>query len=271
MMTMRKTLITALMLTPFVAQAELVARWDFDSVNDGVFSDRTNTHSGSTDATSVDGILGDALYFDGTQLATITFPYFPTGDFTVSFWADIDVTIDQGLFSLENDTGTSHDRHIGVINNDGYARIWNRESVEAKSKPNYEGDEPIQETYFTIPNDYGDTQWHQWVLTVEKGVGTSIYIDGYLVSQRTDIDYSAFDWSENILLGFSRDVARLNQETEGDLSGGFAIGAIDELAIYDTGMTQAEVMALNDVPSPLVGLFSLTGIALLLSRKERRA
>lgn len=270
MMAMRKTLIAALLLTPFLAQAELVARWDFDSVNDGVFTDRTNTYTGSTDATSVDGILGDALYFDGTQLATITFPYFPTGDFTISFWADIDITLDQGLFSLENDTGTSHDRHIGVINGDGYARIWNRESVEAKSKPNYEGDEPIQETYFTFPDDYSNSQWHQWVMTVEKGVGTSIYIDGSLVSQRTDIDYSAFDWSEYILLGFSRDIARLNRETEDDLSGGFAIGAIDELAIYDTGMTQAEVMALNDVPAPLVGLFSLAGIGLLLSRKGKR-
>ena len=248
---MLRLIIVAFTFFSMVAQAELLARWDFDDTAGGTFTDRSGTYAGVTGgATSVDGVLGNALYFDGTQRADIAFNAIPDTNFTISFWAKVDPLVDQGFFSYENDTGDSYDRQLGIIDGEGYARVWNRDSIEAKFKPDYDGDLPHQETYFTLPSLSADT-WHHWTMSVELGVGSSIYIDGNLVSQRSDIDRSDFDWGTHLFVGYDRDIGRLNGDADIE---GFTIGAIDELAIYDNAMDEFEVRAINDVPVPTFGV-----------------
>lgn len=250
--------IPALLAAPF-AQAELVGHWGMDDTHRGVMADTLATHPGQTGgAASVSGYQGNALYFDGTQSADIAMSVFPTHDFTISFWANVDVTQDQGLFSLRNETGFSNDRHIGIKDGRGYVRVWTRDTRRVYQEPSEEYT-AVQDWYF----DHGlvnDGQWHQWTLTAETGVGLSMYIDDVLVSQKTDMDHSAFDWESHISLGYSKDI-------------GYTTGSIDELSVFNNAITPTEVnltdmaAAKINVPAPLTGTLA---VAALLAMQWRR-
>jgi hypothetical protein len=239
----------SLLLLSSVAQADLIGYWDFDNTIDGVVYDQLGLHNGTTDATSTDGILGDALYFDGSQMAEIAYSGLPLTDMTISFWVLADPNVDMGYFSIQNDDGKSNDRHLGTSNGEGYARVWTEDSVRAYAFTDAET-QTLQE--WTQPLTYDDDDaWHQWTFTIESGIGQSMYIDGDLVGTKDDIDASGFDWSTYIRVGMNND-------------NGYTVGAIDELAIYDSALTSEEVMDLNlaylaDVPISAIGYLSLAG------------
>ena len=133
--------IAALLLlsVPYTSQADLVGHWGFDVVsNSEVTPDTLGVHPGRTHGTSsVNGYNGSGLLFDGDDYVDINTTTLPTRNFTISFWASLDPSLDQGLFSLQNDSGYSNDRHIGIKDGQGYVRVWTRDSIREYQTPEY--------------------------------------------------------------------------------------------------------------------------------------
>lgn len=254
--------IAALLLlsTPYTSQAGLVGHWGFDAVsNSGVTPDTLGVHPGRINgASSVNGYDGNGLLFNGDDYVDISTTTLPTRNFTISFWANLDTSLDQGLFSLQNDSGYSNDRHIGIKDGQGYVRVWTRDSIREYQTPEYAG-QAIQDWHFDI-SSVNSGQWHQWTLTVEDNIGMSMYIDDVLVSQKMDIDHSDFDWETKMTIGYSRDI-------------GYTVGAIDEVYYFDSSLTPSEVNAFDlasakvDVSSTLGGGIVLLGFFVAGARR----
>jgi hypothetical protein len=261
-MRFKSVLLAASLLASATSHAELLGYWDFNDTAGGAVTDTLGLHDGTTDAAETDGILGNALYFDGAQTADIAFTGLPLTNMTISFWVLADPTIDMGFFNIRNDDNYSNDRHIGTLNGEGYTRVWTRDSYRPYHLENMTEEEAenavFQEWSYALPYA-DDSAWHQWTLTIEEGVGLSMYVDGDLVAVKQDMDTSDFDWSTFITVGYNND-------------GGFTTGAIDELAIYDTAFSATEVSDFNlayvsEVPVPFIGALSLFGLLLVRRRK----
>lgn len=245
---MLRNLITPLALGLFLigtAQADVVDyHWSFDDAQPGdtQFFERNGGPSGVIPKGSIGGGQnGNGLSLDSYgDYAQIFMNDVPTHDFTISFWANINPTVQQGLFSIANPVSGGHDRHIGVDGAGlGYLRVWNGR-------------------YTTLSFDHGltnDGLWHQWTLSANDNQGLSMYIDDNLVFNTTAINHSDFPSEDRVYLGYSYDL-------------GHAVGAMDELSIRSGTFTPLEMRQANAVPVFFSGVIGLLLVG--ASRCRRR-
>ncbi|MEQ1733289.1 MAG: LamG-like jellyroll fold domain-containing protein, partial [Bacteroidia bacterium] len=99
-------------------------------------------------------------------------------------------------------------------------------------------------------NSYADWKWHHVALTAQmnySGAADNVmmYVDGELTAQRNDWDIS------------SATEATLQNRIGGAAGGGYLNGTIDEVRIWNTALTQAEIQANKNNPiSPILHLMA---------------
>lgn len=211
---------------------------------DGDAVDSVGSADGTiTDATTVTGRDGDALRFDESG-DYVTIPDVTmNNDFTVTF-----------QFKVDDSTGSlfqyiySH----GDINTTNSLNIFINEASHG-TDPNVlrtvirDADDTLDNTAleFDISTIVGDGEWHTYTLTVEAGVGSTVYLDG--VVKNTDTrGGDGFNPSGNVYLGARYDL---------DVDRMFG-GDLDEVKIYDhvhpptgvgTGLSAGTVIATDPV------------------------
>ena len=146
--------------------------------------------------------------------------------FTAQVWINTTTTSGGrilGFSDLQNGNSGHRDRHI-YMNNAGQIIF----GVRAQNN---------NARTLTSPGTYRNGQWHQVTATMGPG-GMSLYVDGALVGSRTDTTQG------EAYLGYWR--------VGGDSMGGwpsapgnvnFVNGYVDEVAIYPTALTLAQIQA----------------------------
>ncbi|MCM8881758.1 MAG: tandem-95 repeat protein [Candidatus Thiodiazotropha sp.] len=211
---------------------------------DGDAVDSVGSADGTiTDATTVTGLDGDALRFDESG-DYVTIPDVTmNNDFTVTF-----------QFKVDDNTGSlfqyiySH----GDINTTNSLNIFINEASHG-TDPNVlrtvirDADDTLDNfaLEFDISSIIGDDEWHTYTLTVEAGVGSTVYLDG--VVKNTDTrGGGSFNPSGNVYLGARYDL-------DPDRMFG---GDLDDVKIYDhvypptgvgTGLLAGTVIATDPV------------------------
>jgi len=234
-----------------VSPAELIHQWKFD----GNALDSVGTNHGvvygATDAT---GVLGGALKFDGSndyvalpQLAVTT------QQFTVTAWAN---HLGKGggsdqvnvIFSQRDDSTGSGKCALtlatesDVLSPDPYAAAVIRSSGSS-----------VQEIT-SARQPYN--QWHHYAMTL-SGTTFDFYIDGINVGSLPNLQFGNFTTSI--------DYINIGRERWSGIDRRFFNGLIDDVRVYDTALSAAEVGALVPEPATLM-LVGLGGLALFRKR-----
>ena len=200
---------------------------------EGDATDSTGSNDGTVNgATTIAGADGNALSFDETNDYVTVPDITMNSDFTVTF-----------QFMLDDNTGSlfqymySH----GNINDTNSLNIFINEASHG-TDPNVlrtvirDSDDTLDNAalQFDISGIVGDGEWHTYTLTVENGVGSSVYLDGVL--QNTDTrGGDSFNPSGDVFLGGRED---LNADR-------FFGGALDTVQIYDRPLTTTEISELS--------------------------
>jgi hypothetical protein len=109
-------------------------------------------------------------------------------DYAVSLWFKT-TNGNCGLFSVTNDNGSAHDRHLYLKGGNLHARVWRNESIS------------------TSDLNLADDQWHQVTHTYGGVAGAQkLYIDGKLQAQGNKT-YSHFNLHTKTQIGYSRDAS----------------------------------------------------------------
>lgn len=261
-----------------VAQAELVAYWDFEEGSGTTTRDQINMNDDPlTDATWVTdpGSLPPigttaALDFNGTSSVVDT-AYEGIGGSdprTIALWvklADVtDEAVSQGLVSYGGRAANGQKWHFRV-NDGGDPRVRGAIRTEAQG-----GNQ-------TGTTNIADGQWHHVASVFPGGVDADNidvihYVDGILEGETgaTDepIDTTVGGDLPRITIGARRQDG--NSVFDSPLSS-FLTGTLDDVRIYDHALTQGEIQALVPEPSAIIlgGLGFFTFLA-FGSRRNRR-
>ncbi|MBX0299473.1 PKD domain-containing protein [Cryobacterium sp. 1639] len=169
---------------------------------------------GSTTASSFDGTT--------TGVATANTAEQASDTFTVEAWVKTESTKGGkivGFGTSNTGTSSSYDRHVYM---DNAGRIWF-------------GVHPGSVRTVNSTTSYNDGQWHQVVATL-GAAGMTLYVDGAKVAHRGDVTtgqaYSGY-WR----IGGDNLGGWTNRPTSN-----FIAADIDEVAVYDTSLTLAQVI-----------------------------
>ena len=156
----------------------------------------------------------------------------------VSLWVRAN-SDNRGIFAVvDSDLGGGFDRTIYTTGGNAGARLWSEETITSSGL------------------SLSDGNWHHIVHTFGGSVGAQeLYVDGVLRATGTKAN-SDFTWQQRINIGFSQNGANR-----------FFDGQIDEVAVYNRALTQADVTALYDsaTPSSLGALKLAPGTQLTLA------
>jgi hypothetical protein len=201
-------LVLSLLPTSGTNAADLVGLWKFDGDaldSSGLGNDGTL----AGDPEFVDGWLGQAVFLDGDDYVTMdgVADDVTSNDFSMNAWV---MTTDHGDWFSINDAGGGN---VALFATDNQ-RV-------AMYDGGYEGHSNTVVT---------DGQWHM-LTYVRQGNTGYIYVDGVQEnSHDPGFSLSADNrWS-------------IGQEWDGDNPSDFLIGAVDDVRVYNGGLTDAEVM-----------------------------
>ncbi|MHC4499220.1 MAG: LamG domain-containing protein, partial [Planctomycetota bacterium] len=201
-------LVLGLILASETNAADLVGWWKFDGDaldSSGLSNDGTL----AGDPEFVDGWLGRAVFLDGDDYVTMdgVADDVSSNDVTMSAWVK---TTDHGDWFSVNDAGGGN---VALFATDNQRA--------AMYDGGYEGHSTTIVT---------DGQWHM-LTYVRRGNTGYIYVDGVLENNH-DANFSLSPdnrWS-------------IGQEWDGDSPSDFLVGTVDEVRVYNGGLTDAEVM-----------------------------
>jgi len=175
------------------------------------------------------GVANSAYYFNGSyQYITTTTQYASPGpsNFSISLWFKTTVGGGKliGFGSSQTDTSAYDDRNI-YIDANGYV---------------YFGIYPSPTQTLTTLNTYNDGNWHNVVATQSTTAGANLYIDGQLQAgdpTMTTCQVLTGYWriAFDRLTGWPSAPATLSQR--------FYTGAIDDIAVYNTVLSAAQIYA----------------------------
>ena len=217
------------------ASADLVAHWRLDETSGTTASDSSGNGLNGTlggDPQWVAGKIGGALEFDGDDYVDLGAPAvfdFGTEDFTITAWIKMTATQRGSIFAIGGDDGGGIRYTLAMgEGNDNKLTLTMDNDV---SKNQAMGD--------TVIND---GVWHH-VVGMIKGDVSLVYVDG--VEDGT-IDLPAgYDLSgvlqHNAYIGAITSNASNTLHPEK-----FMIGLIDDVRIYDTALTEPEILAVME-------------------------
>jgi len=204
----------------------LIAHWSFD---DSATPGRDNSGNGFTGtvtgATSVAAASGYGLSFDGVGNKVDATMGFPTGAFTLSFWAK----------------GAVDSKHImakyGAAGNKQFVVAFGSLSVAHKLNINLYADGTAATSFVGATSADDDVlRLHTIVYTPSTSV--NFYINGELdVSRTTSVPASTFASTATCAIGY------------GGNTGVYFPGTLDEIRVYNRALTTAEIAYLYSAPS----------------------
>lgn len=240
----------------------LVGYWSFDEGSgtkaEDFSPDGTNTGTLTNSPTWVDGKVGKALSFDGTnQYVTMgNTNDISTGDFTIAFWMNPDnVSQMRHMVSKRENGGYYRQYQVST----GY--VQNGFPVNGK-QVSFFGHDGSNHQSIRTTNDVIDGAWHHVTVT-RTSSGILIYIDGVSVSvtiEHAGISSENFTNSANFNIGY-------------DNGSNYYKGLLDEVRVYNRALSGTEITNLyqtsakasmntsenSDLTSGLVGLWSFNG------------
>ena len=177
-------------------------------------------------AGAINGDSNTASTFNGTSAGRVVAPTAANAPavFSVSAWFKTTTTTGGKIVGYGDSAtidSTSYDRHIYM---DNAGRI------------NF-GVAPRANFSITSPKSYRDGQWHQAVATLGSN-GMVLYVDGVKVAGRTDITSAENVWGYWRVGGDAIGSAWPNDPTSDYFN-----GSIDEVSVYPTVLTLAQVSA----------------------------
>ncbi|MHC4431800.1 MAG: LamG domain-containing protein [Planctomycetota bacterium] len=216
-----------------VASAELVAHWPFDEGAGTVANDVTGNGNGGTlngDPQWVAGMHGGALEFDGDDFVDCgnqDMLNFGTGDWTITAW----------IKTTQPDRGTIFAN--GGDNSGGvrYTLATHESNDDRTTLTTDDNSTKVQAEGATVVID---GQWYH-VVGMRAGTETRVYVNGVLDGTNTvPAGYDLSGTSQlNCLIGAISDA----RDATGNTREKFYVGIIDDLRIYNTALTGAELEA----------------------------
>ncbi len=240
----KKIAVLLSILGPGIANAELVGHWDFE----GDFEDRSpNGNDGEAMGAIIDSdtaAVGDqsANFAEGDHIlineAGGGLQINQMENFSISFWVNTDqVQDDRRFFSESSTTSNAPLYNIGTGspgNGTNQIDFFRRDDASVFSNNHN----------LTTATPLGDGMWHHVAVVDTSGETATdtrtveIYIDGVL---DTTTSYAPS--------ALTTDVTSLGAILRGSVTSGI-IGNMDEVAIYNEGLNQIQIQALNNQVNP---------------------
>ena len=234
---------------PVFSSQDLVAFYSFDDAAGGVARDQRGGHDGSiVGATSVSGLTGNALQFNGTS-HYVSVPdssdwNFGTGDFSIQFWANFasppgGVEGNEGVGAqilIANDEGGGTQNKWFIAAYDGFVAFHINDLSVGPRWLAESSFEPVL------------AQWYNIALT-KSGSTYQFYIDGTPSGAETD-SFPLPDPAAPLTIGQGEGV-------------GYFDGKLDGVAIYDRALSEQEVQNTYQsgqafpVPAPATTVYSV--------------
>lgn len=259
--------------------ASLVAWYKFDE-EEGASTALNAVLGGGTGAissgvvTGFAGISGNAYMFDDASgfvdmgNASFLSSIVANQQMTLSAWVNTDVTFGQRNVVAFAGNDAVNDRYTDL----GYSATGDASSSIAAGAA-YARNRPAGNGINTSSGfPVNDAQWHQLTMTIDLTAGSEqlmLYVDGSLVGIQTLTEGNlAFPTFNNF------EVGRLGRSSPTDYFGGL----IDDVQVYDTALSESDVLFLYEnpgmaVPEPsalaLAGLGF--GVLYVASRRKKRA
>ena len=229
------------------ASADLVARYNLNgNANDLSGNGNDGTINGAVATANRFGTANSALSFDGVNdFVDIQQLLFDGDDATVAFWARSAGS--QNLFSVMVSQGHIGDTGFAFqygfpVSNETYL-IWGDNAGGGWSLSNFNFD--LEQ----------DTDWHHFAIT-KSGNTITNYLDGVVTDTTTS----------NLVFGTFNFV--IGQDT---FNGGRHFnGAIDDLYVFDRGLSGAEIQQIMSIPEPSTAVLLVAGMLAGFSYRRRR-
>lgn len=211
----------------------LVAYWKFDEGSGTTIHDSSvNNNTGTLNGPSwVDGKYGKALGFDGIDDYVSTPTLYSSSPDSLTVMACIKSPFNQSGYVFYHGDNGEFLLHNGERLRDGpvFGRYPDLASFSVK----------IQGTWYDVYSaPLTPNTWHHLTGVWIKGVSLRIYVDGELAGENTEIpDSYLYDPGSS----YSPSIGVYKREAESDT---FFEGVIDEVMIYNRGLSAKEVEAL---------------------------
>jgi hypothetical protein len=240
------------------AQAGLLAHWKFDegsgtSVADSSSNSNTGTLTNMTGNEWTTGPVGGALNFDGVDdyiLVNYDSSLDATSALTISAWVKTSTSNSQAelvVNKMKHNSGTATDDSYAMRIQNGAVAV--QASAGAASS-------------IWVPGSLvvNDGQWHHLAYVFDKPT-SYLYVDGLFDSGGT---YPAM----NSNLNNSAHDLYIGGSNNNGTPANFFTGIIDDLRIYDSALTAAQIQAL--VPEPSTALLLCLGLLALATGRWNR-
>ena len=241
------------------AQAGLLAHWKFDegsgtSVADSSSNSNTGTLTNMTGNEWTTGPVDGALNFDGADdyiLVNHDSSLDATSALSVAFWIKT-TNSQQHVVSKSLAHSGSDNFSFGLrIHSDGTPAIQISNGTDTP--------------FLSSSQAITDGAWHHVAYVFEKPT-SKFYIDGVDdAGTYESFDYDLHITTEDVYIGASDTV---------NYNGGpynFLVGSLDDLRIYDSALTAAQIQALaNGVPEPSTALLLCLGLLALATGRWNR-
>lgn len=278
---MTKKLLSAALFTAattMTSQAGLIALWDLEEGSGTTTTEKvSNTDSSAfVTGTSWNGTGGapgstDALSFAGTGTGTLgsnngvstglnsTIGFSGSGAKTIMAWINTSTTVQDGFFSYSPTNGSGAGADIRLLVNGNGGDTTGKLRMEVSSGG------------FEFGSGLNDGNWHMIAVVINAGDGINdvdVYIDGTYTTRSgggTLINTASAAASG----GFNQIV--LGSDVNAGRNYG---GLLDDVAIFDTALTETELddirtNGITAVPEPSsTALLGLGGLALILRRRK---
>lgn len=218
----------------YVPTNGLVAWYGLD--NDAQDASGNANHGTLTIAPTADfdrnGVADAAYTFDGTQY--ITLPAINLPEFTINFWLKLDLNglgTNRAVVSKHYSASTTNSSYIFMSN------------TTASSIPRVYYTTPTNTPYWTDGTSTLDGCWHMLTGTLNAGA-LSFYLDGVLISSGT----GGISKSNSIPTFIGA------YHTNGGVPYPSLMGTLDEVGLWDTALTPAQIQDIysNSTPVPVI-------------------
>ena len=239
------------------AQAGLLAHWKFDETSGTTAADssgnsNTGTLANMTGNEWTTGPVGGALNFDGADdyiLVNHDSSLDATSALTVAFWIKTTNSQQHVVSKSVAHSGTATDDSFGLrIHSDGTPAIQISNGTVTP--------------FLSSSQAINDGAWHHVAYVFEKPT-SKFYIDGVDDAKTHEsFDYDLHITTEDVYIGASDTV---------NYNGGpynFLVGSLDDLRIYDSALTAAQIQAI--VPEPSTALLLCLGLMALATGRRNR-
>jgi Tol biopolymer transport system component len=203
---------------------------------DGSALDRVGSVSGSliNGASTVPGVWGQGLRFDGVDDHALLPDVSYSNEFTLTFWFRLDDNNGTGYRYLyaHGTAATPNNLNVYFIEKDTVTGSGAKDLLRTSLR---DADDPDLLASLDIGTaGLADGQWHQYTLTTTSGQGARVYIDGSLRAS-SSVGGDALNPTGNVYLGAdaSRSSLRFHQ------------GDLDDLMLYGRVLSGTEVLALT--------------------------